>query len=33
MTARHRRAEIIRRPDGSLGWLRWGGRIHVRQTR
>lgn len=24
------RAEIIRRPDGSIGWLRWGGRIHKR---
>lgn len=22
------RAEIIRRPDGSIGWLRWGSRIH-----
>ncbi len=27
------RAEIIRRADGSIGWLRWGGRIHRRETR
>jgi len=25
-------AEIIRRPDGEVGWLRTGGRIHVRQA-
>lgn len=26
------RGEIIRRPDGSIGWLRWSGRIHKRDT-
>ena len=25
------RADVIRRPDGSIGWLRAGGRIHARQ--
>ncbi len=25
------RCEIIRKPDGSIGWLRFGGRIHVRK--
>lgn len=23
--------EVIRKPDGSIGWLRFGGRIHIRQ--
>ena len=23
-------AEIVRRPDGSIGWLRWGSRVHRR---
>jgi hypothetical protein len=23
--------DILRKPDGSIGWLRAGGRIHVRQ--
>jgi len=27
------RADIIRRPDGEIGWLRAGGRIHVREGR
>ena len=26
------RAEIVRRPDGSIGWLRAGLRLHVRET-
>ena len=26
------RAEIVRKPDGSIGWLRFGGRINVRQA-
>jgi CubicO group peptidase (beta-lactamase class C family) len=25
------KAEVIRRPDGSIGWLRASGRLHVRQ--
>ena len=25
--------EIIRKPDGSIGWLRFGGRLHERQER
>ena len=25
-------AEIVRKPDGSIGWLRASGRIHVRQA-
>jgi len=24
--------DVVRKPDGSIGWLRAGGRIHVRQT-
>jgi hypothetical protein len=27
------RGEIVRKADGSIGWLRWGGRIHARETR
>jgi hypothetical protein len=23
--------QILRRPDGQIGWLRFGSRIHVRQ--
>jgi len=26
------RGEAIRKPDGSIGWLRFGGRIHVREA-
>jgi CubicO group peptidase (beta-lactamase class C family) len=26
------RGEFLRHPDGSIAWLRWGGRIHARQT-
>lgn len=26
------RFEAIRKPDGSIGWLRFGGRIHVREA-
>jgi CubicO group peptidase (beta-lactamase class C family) len=26
------KADILRKPDGSIGWLRTGGRIHVRQV-
>ena len=25
------KAEVIRKPDGSIGWLRMSGRLHVRQ--
>ena len=25
------RAQILRAPDGEIGWLRFGTRIHVRQ--
>lgn len=24
-------ADVLRRPDGSIGWLRFGGRLHVRE--
>jgi CubicO group peptidase (beta-lactamase class C family) len=30
--AKGEKADILRKPDGSIGWLRSGGRIHVRQT-
>ena len=26
------KAEIVRNPDGSIGWLRIGGRIHAREA-
>jgi hypothetical protein len=25
------RGEFLRNPDGSIAWLRWGGRIHARR--
>jgi hypothetical protein len=25
-------AEVVRRPDGSIGWLRMGGRVHARKA-
>lgn len=28
---RNAQADVIRKPDGSIGWLRIGGRIHVRE--
>jgi hypothetical protein len=30
--AKGEKADILRKPDGSIGWLRTGGRIHVRQV-
>jgi hypothetical protein len=24
--------DVIRKPDGSIGWLRFGGRLHVRKA-
>jgi CubicO group peptidase (beta-lactamase class C family) len=30
--AKGERADILRKPDGSIGWLRSGGRIHARQA-
>lgn len=30
--ARGGKADIVREPDGSIGWLRYGGRLHVRQA-
>jgi len=26
------RGEVIRKPDGSIRWLRFGGRIHIRES-
>jgi hypothetical protein len=30
--AKDGQAEVIRRPDGSIGWIRFGGRLHVREA-
>lgn len=31
-SAKGLKGDVIRKPDGSIGWLRFGGRIHVRKA-
>jgi hypothetical protein len=30
--ARDTRVDVIRKPDGTVGWMRAGGRLHVRES-